>query len=170
MKNKKILTNGLMSISAIALFLGAAITVNAGTIYGKTGPEAYAGKVTKSAVYKMISDFDNVTVGRVNVTFNNRGSLRKGVCVEDNTRTIVVELMDEDGIGGGGDDLLKKYTWSFNGLQMTSVTIAGYNENQLVDAKNDNTAELYLRQTLDYRKGDKQTTNGPMYTFDLTVF
>lgn len=177
MKRKKIIFGALalmiVGASALGNYVVNADTPDVPTPYAMTlstkGPAAYAGKTTRGGTHKMSADdnHNNITVGDTGVTFSNKGWLRENVCVADNDRKLYVVLMEEDATGG--DDVVKTYTWSFNGRQLSSVKIEPYNATTLIESSTDTQAELYLKQTLDFKPGDSQSSNGELYYYKIML-
>lgn len=136
------------------------------------GPEALAdNKYHDSPVYALSSAFAPLTGEEVGVIFSSPGWLRNGVCVPSNNRELLIYLMEEDQ-WPNEDDKVKKYVGTFEGLQLKEIDYINFadpSSNGNIEAYGDKQGEFYLTQYMSQVSGDKTTTNGELYYFDIRV-
>lgn len=133
----------------------------------REGPGAYAGAWSQGETFALKTAYTPVTGTEVSTYFKNYGWLRDGVCVESNTRELTVELWEEDYLND--DDHVKTYRGSFQRRQLTEIHALPVVMSGNIEADNDPTAELYIKLHISYVQGDKTTTNGGLFMYDIRV-
>ena len=164
---KIVISLGIIATIMIAFTTAYAYNQNTGYVLG---PEAYSGQTTTGSVYALKSAYAPVTGAETAVYFKNLGTLRDGVAVANNSRKMYISLMEDD-MSPNADDEVRQYLGYFEGLQLTKIealgVIPGAEGN--IESASDDTAELYIKMTLSHVSGDKTTTNGPMFYYDIRL-
>lgn len=164
---KIVISLGIIATMMIAFTTAYAYNQNTGYVLG---PEAYSGQTTTGSVYSLKSAYAPVTGAETAVYYTNLGYLRSGVCVSSNSRELDITLMEDDATND--DDEVKLYRGTFNGLTLKSIVYRGYattSSSGNIESASDDTAEFYIKMKLDYITGDKTTTNGPMFSYDIRL-
>lgn len=164
----------LVGFLIVSMFLSSKVyAYNQNSGY-HAGPEAYAdGKYYTSSVYSLSSANAPITGSETAVYFKSLGWLRKDVCVADynDERELTIYLMEQDS-WPDSDDSVKKYVGSFYGWNLQSIKYKGYansSSNGNLESAGDQTGEFYIKHKMNYLTGDKTTTNGELYYFDIRV-
>ena len=166
----------------ITLCLGifALITFLTSTVYAynqnsgyHSSPEAYAGQTKYGPKYSLSSAYAPITGAETAVYFKSLGTLRDTVCVRDTTgqRYMNIYLLEDD-VVPNEDEKVKFYQGSFEDWQLSSIVYKGYGATSSsgnIESSSDATGEFYISMYLSYMSGDKTTTNGTMFSYDIRV-
>lgn len=136
----------------------------------KTGPEAFSGRTTTTSITNISSSvYDYIRGDRTYFYIETFGFLREGVCVSDSSRKATIKLYEDD-VYPNADDLVKTYTFSFVGRNLSGANIqVATNQATAIDSGYDNTVELYHTLYIAPIAGDSGSTNGPIYTYQYAV-
>ena len=136
----------------------------------ETGPEAFSGRTTTTSVIDITSNvYDYIRGDRTYFYVKAFGNLRDGVCVADSSRKATVRLYEDD-VYPNDDELVKIYTFSFEGRNLSGANIqTEVKHSGAIDSGDDNTVELYHTLYISPVAGDSGATNGPIYTYQYAV-
>lgn len=162
-------TLGIM-IVVFTAFLG--IKVASADTYTEVlvGPDVYSGQTTQSRVTNLTSSvYSTIKGSRTYFWIVNAGWLRSNVCVADSSREAIVKMYEDD-VYPNADDLLKTYTFSFNGRQLVAANanVVTNNPNN-ADSSGDPTVELFLTNYISPISGDRSDSNGELFTYQFSV-
>lgn len=134
------------------------------------GPEAIAGQKTSGKMFYLTSKSAPLKGSESYVFFDKLGYLREGVAKPITGREIIIYLMEDDA-DPNADDFVKRYIGTFKGLDLDTIKLdeeytAGLGN---IDSANDATGELYITAALDKITGDKTTTNGAVFDYEIRV-
>lgn len=135
-----------------------------------TGPEAYSGRTTTTSIKQLTSSvYDYIRGDRTYFYITTFGNLRESVCVADNSRKATIKLYEDD-VYPNADDLVKTYTFSFVGRNLSGANIqVTTNQATAIDSGDDDTVELYHTLYITPIAGDSGATNGPIYIYQYAV-
>lgn len=162
---KLIVSLGILAI--ISSFSSFAYAENSST-GTKHSEEIIAGATIDTPTYSLKSAKAPVKGTEASVIFSNTGDLRSNVCVKTNDRKITITLYEDDA-EPNADDKVKQYVAGFEGYHMKNEYDKKVINSGNIDSADDDTAELYLQTLLQFVQGDKRSSNGTMYNYNILV-
>lgn len=131
----------LLSIIVFSFCIDKVYAYTSSTGY-KNNPSMYLDTPVTTNTYSLKTKYNSVTANHTYVIFNDRTDLPSSFAA-DSSRKMHISLYEDDS-APNNDDLVKIYTYSFNGRLMDGVTYQVIDSGNL-DSAGDQYGEFYLQ-------------------------